>query len=120
MSKIILTAVDPSQTSSPPAGYVTIILGNDGILYTLDSAGALTPVGTGVVGTNTLYTHNQNVASATWLITHNLNTFPNIVVIDSAGTRVFGDEQYINSNTVLLTFSAPFGGKAYLTFNPQP
>ena len=60
------------------------------------------------------YAHTQSVASAEWNITHNLVKFPSITVVDSAGTTVIGEEQMIDLNTVKLTFSAPFSGKAYL------
>ena len=60
------------------------------------------------------YEHTQATASATWTITHNLNKFPSITVIDSAGSEVFGDVAYTNSNSLTLTFSGAFSGKAYL------
>jgi hypothetical protein len=60
------------------------------------------------------YTHTQTSASATWVITHNLNCFPSVSVVDSAGTVVFGDVEYLSSNVVRVTFVAAFGGKAYL------
>ena len=77
---------------------------------------------TGPSGTNgqTLYSdlshvHTQNSASASWTITHNLQFVPNITVVDSGGTVVEGSYNYPNSNTVVLTFSAAFSGKAYLS-----
>ena len=118
MSKIIITSVDPNQTPSPPAGYVTIILGNDGILYTLDSAGTLVAVGTGVVSSNNLFTYTQSIPSTTWLITHNLNTFPSVTLVNSLNKKILADLEYINQNTVLVTFSEAMIGKAYLTYNP--
>ena len=61
------------------------------------------------------YVHTQNSASATWTITHNLHFIPNITVVDSGGTVVEGSYNYPNSSTVVLTFSAAFSGKAYLS-----
>lgn len=61
------------------------------------------------------YVHTQNSASATWTITHNLHFIPNITVVDSGGTVVEGSYNYPNSNIVVLTFSAAFSGKAYLS-----
>jgi hypothetical protein len=60
------------------------------------------------------YTHNQVSASAVWTITHNLNCYPAVTVVDSAGTVVFGEIEYISANVVRVTFTAGFGGKAYL------
>ena len=48
------------------------------------------------------------------VVTHNLNKFPSITVIDTGNTVVQGEYTYINNNSVALKFSAPFGGKAYL------
>lgn len=74
----------------------------------------------GVQGTSGLervvsHTHNQNVASNTWYITHNLGFYPNITVVDSGGTIYEGEIDYVSNNAVTLTFSAAFSGKAYLS-----
>jgi hypothetical protein len=61
------------------------------------------------------YVHIQSVAQSTWNITHGLQFVPNITVIDSAGTVVEGSYEYPNNNSVVLTFSSPFSGKAYLS-----
>lgn len=57
----------------------------------------------------------QQSAAATWEITHALGGKPQVTIVDSADTLVFGEVRY-NSNTVVtVTFSAAFSGKAYLT-----
>jgi hypothetical protein len=61
------------------------------------------------------YAHTQNSASTTWSITHGLGFTPNITVVDSGGTVVEGSYNYPNANTVVLTFSSSFSGKAYLS-----
>lgn len=61
------------------------------------------------------YVHNQGTASSTWTINHNLQFIPNITVVDSAGTVVEGTYDYPNNTTVVLSFSSPFSGKAYLS-----
>lgn len=60
------------------------------------------------------YTHTQTSASAQWTITHSLNCFPSVTVVDSAGSVVVGDVEYISATTVRVTFVAAFAGKAYL------
>ena len=60
------------------------------------------------------YTHTQTSASAIWTITHSLNCFPSVTVVDSAGSVVVGDVEYISANVVRVTFIAAFAGKAYL------
>ena len=53
-------------------------------------------------------------ALAVWNIDHFLGKYPSVVVIDSAGDEVEGEVEYVNSNTLRITFSAAIGGKAYL------
>jgi len=60
------------------------------------------------------YVYNQNTPSATWTITHNLTAYPSVTVIDSAGTYVIGNIEYISNNVLQLTFSAAFAGQALL------
>lgn len=60
------------------------------------------------------YTHEQAIAAATWNITHNLNKYPSVTVVDSGGTVVSGNVTYIDNNTVELNFNAAFKGTAYL------
>lgn len=61
------------------------------------------------------YIHTQSVASNTWTINHNLIFVPNITVVDSGGTVVEGSYDYPDNTTVVLSFSSPFSGKAYLS-----
>ena len=65
------------------------------------------------------YTHNQSSVSNTWTITHNLNRFPSVTVVDSANTVVIGTIVYNSVNQLTITFFAggsavAFQGKAYL------
>ena len=59
------------------------------------------------------YVHTQGSPSATWTVSHNLGKRPAAVVVDSAEDVVYGDIRYIDDNTVTLTFSGAFSGKAY-------
>ena len=59
------------------------------------------------------YTHTQTIPSDTWEVTHNLGKYPSVEVVDSAGSVVVGDYKNIDTNTMLLTFSGAFAGKAY-------
>jgi hypothetical protein len=68
-----------------------------------------------VVGTGDLsYDHFQAMASAVWVIAHGLGKFPNVTVIDSSGNECEGAISYNNLNQITVTFSAAFGGHAYL------
>lgn len=59
------------------------------------------------------YVHYQNVQSGTWEIQHNLNKYPSVTVVDSANNVVIGDIYYVDINNAIVTFTAPFSGKAF-------
>ena len=59
------------------------------------------------------YVHTQSTPAASWTVSHNLGKRPAVVVVDSAEDVVYGDIQYIDDNTITLTFSGAFSGKAY-------
>jgi hypothetical protein len=61
------------------------------------------------------YIHTQSVSSATWTINHNLGFYPAVSVVDSGENVVIGDVTYISTNTLSVSFTASFGGKAYLS-----
>ena len=59
------------------------------------------------------YVHVQDVAASVWTASHNLGKRPAVVVVDSADDVVYGDISYVDDNTVTLTFTGAFTGKAY-------
>jgi hypothetical protein len=62
-----------------------------------------------------IYVHNQDTSSNTWNISHNLDYYPNVEIVDSAGNVVIGDIQYIDLNNIIINFTDPFAGKAFLS-----
>ena len=60
------------------------------------------------------FVFTQSIPSATWNITHNLGKFPSVSVVDTADQLMYGNTEYFNQNSLTITFSAPFSGKAYL------
>jgi hypothetical protein len=64
-------------------------------------------------GSGLSFVHTQGVASDSWTINHNLGYYPNVTVVDSAKREVVGDVEYINTNTIQITFSSAFSGEAY-------
>ena len=65
------------------------------------------------------FTHNQTSTSSTWVITHNLNRFPSVTVIDSGNSIVIGTVVYNSNKQLTITFfsrgaALAFQGKAYL------
>ena len=61
---------------------------------------------------NFLFT--QTTASNIWVIVHNLNKYPSVTVIDSAGNEVIGETIYNDLNQVTLKFEGGFKGTATL------
>ena len=64
--------------------------------------------------TRDYYVHDQQVASATWVVTHNLNKFASINIVDTANEEVVGDVAYNSLNQITINFTAPISGKAYI------
>lgn len=56
----------------------------------------------------------QDVAAATWDITHNLGRWPSVTAVNSAGEQVLGGVEYLDENSLRVTFAGAFAGKAYL------
>ena len=61
------------------------------------------------------YHHNQGSASTEWDITHGLGFYPNVTVMDSAGSTVEGELEHLSKYRLRVTFSAPISGDAYLS-----
>ena len=61
------------------------------------------------------FTFEQERAAAVWHIIHNLNKYPSVFAVDTAGqVQIPDDIQYINKNEVEVKFISAFAGKAYL------
>ena len=78
--------------------------------YVGDSTGGGSTGGNG----KTTYTYVQELPSDRWTITHNLGRMPSVSIVDSAGTLVHGNVDYISNNVIRVTFSGEFSGSAYL------
>jgi hypothetical protein len=48
------------------------------------------------------------------LITHNLDKYPSVTIVDSGFTVVYGEIEYLSKNQLEITFTNPFSGEAYL------
>lgn len=57
----------------------------------------------------------QDSPESVWTIVHNMNTTPSVTIRDSANEVIWGgDIDYVDSNTLTISFGAPFSGAAYL------
>lgn len=70
---------------------------------------------TGSISEDIAYVHIQSIPSSTWTINHSLTFYPNVTVIDSAGSMVEGSVDYQSATTIVVNFSGAFSGKAYLS-----
>lgn len=60
------------------------------------------------------FTYIKSTPDSVWEITHDLDKYPSVTVVDSAGSVVMGDITYTSKSALKVTFSAAFSGKAYL------
>jgi len=60
------------------------------------------------------FVFDQAQPSLVWSITHNLDKYPSVSAVDTQKQAVYGDVQYTNKNQLTITFSASFGGQAFL------
>ena len=60
------------------------------------------------------FTYIKSTPDQIWDITHNLDKYPSVTIVDSAGSVVMGDITYTSKSAIKITFSAAFSGKAYL------
>ena len=65
--------------------------------------------------TRSRYVHDQPSASNIWSITHNMKFYPNVSIVDTALSKVIGEVTYLTENSLTVTFSHSFAGKAYLS-----
>jgi hypothetical protein len=60
------------------------------------------------------FVFKQGVPAKTWTITHDLDKFPSVSIVDSAGQEVICTVDYIDIKTIRVTFNVAFSGEAYL------
>lgn len=59
------------------------------------------------------YEHLQTVPATMWVVQHNLGRYPaGIGVYDTSNDMCEGDIDYIDSDSIVINFSAPFSGRA--------
>ena len=51
------------------------------------------------------------IVTSTVAVNHNLNKYPSVAVMDTAGEEVVGQVEYLNTNQLVLKFAAPFSGR---------
>lgn len=60
------------------------------------------------------YRYETDVLLETWVINHNLNKYPSVVVKQTDGTAIIGEVNYTSMNTLEVYFNTAVKGTAYL------
>lgn len=60
------------------------------------------------------FEYSQGSPALNWEIQHNLAKFPSVTVTDSSGTEIDCEIMHLDNNNLILNFSEPFAGHAYL------
>ena len=71
-------------------------------------------LGSEKLGVDVAYVHNQLMPSTVWTIDHDLKKHPSVTIVDSGGSVVYGSVLYESKNRLVVTFTAPFSGRAFL------
>lgn len=58
------------------------------------------------------YTHTQSVASASWIVNHNLGYRPAVSALSVGGKLMLGDVVHTSVNQVVIGFDQPLAGLA--------
>lgn len=66
------------------------------------------------VTTEKSYEHTQDAISNEWVINHNLDKFPSVVVVDGDGVPIEGIPEYLDRNNLKISFQPAISGMAYL------
>lgn len=89
-----------------------VITGTTSVLAR-DVGGDVVQINVNDLGGDKHYKYNQGLPTTVWYITHNLNKYPSVIVIDEGdGNIQEGHIEYVDSNNIILTFSIPLSGDA--------
>lgn len=107
--------VSPGATPVTPPSEVSVYGGPQGPKGDTGDTGPAGPQGPIGLTPTIAYTHSQNAVSSTWSITHNLGFYPNVSTTDVTGFGIEGTVNYINANSLIVTFGIATTGYAYLS-----
>ena len=64
-------------------------------------------------GSDKYHVHQQSTAATTWMIQHNLNKYPSVMITDNDGYEVVAVVRHLSINSLSISFTQPFAGVAY-------
>jgi hypothetical protein len=65
-------------------------------------------------GEKSSFVYNQAVAEVSWTVNHNMGKRPSVTTVDTTDRIVIGEVNYLDNETLVITFKYPFKGKVYL------
>lgn len=108
------TVITVDDSGSQFFGTVVYTDSNNIVIYFAEEAsGTAYLAGTLVSGPRN-FQWSAPSALTTWEITHNLGRYPNVTVLDSAGSQFFGAVTYVDINKLTISFAYAISGTAYL------
>ena len=60
------------------------------------------------------FVFTQPTPSIEWTVQHNMDKFPSVSVVNNNNILMYGNTTYVDTNNLIITFTAGFSGKAYL------
>ena len=60
------------------------------------------------------FVFTQAVPAITWTVTHNFGKFPSVSIVDTNDQEVFAQVDYVDVNSLTITFAEAQAGKAYI------
>jgi hypothetical protein len=118
-----ILAIEATLGANPAGAHPSIKAALDGLNATLSTLQATQLNLVSEVATlsatpgppNSFYRFTQGTPALVWTITHPLGRFPSVTVVDSAGTVVEGEIDYLSDSQLTITFSSAFAGEAALS-----
>lgn len=102
----------PPAMAQNPSNFLAVALLTAGAGPKGDT-GAQGPPGQSASGDLT-FTYTQVAAATTWNVTHSLNKYPSVSVVDSGNSLLMPDVHYTDPNSLTITFGSATSGKAFL------
>lgn len=78
------------------------------------TAGAGIVIDNNVVSSKVKFVYETEAEKTEWRIVHNLNDYPSVTVVDSAGSVLECSVKYDGPNVCIVEMNLPCTGKAYL------
>jgi len=98
-----------------PGGTQNLIEVNAGGCITRINLNPTVNISNTSTGSTAQFVYEQLTPSTTWTINHGLGFRPNAYTIDSSGVNIIGNVDSATLSTLVLSFSKPVSGFAYLS-----